>query len=1024
MEKKNQRKLNIKKRIFIPIIFVVFFQLMTFFAILFFGGEFKHMQRYAYDTLAEKTINRRNYVEDEMNHKWSSIHDSAVLINKKIQSVIRDNNAEIKDIKNDKQLNSYIMQEITDDIIYMMRMNAVNDAFVILETGDLYQTSDDCPVKSAVYLRDIDTFTVADSKNSDILMKAGCSSIAGKKGLTLDSEWTSNLEMPVSDTESFDFYYRTIDTAAGNLSANLENLGHWTNFSRISKSMTGSMKYTLPLIADGTVYGVVGVGVTENNVLRFMPSNNLLNEIACYVLAVDENGDGIYDIAMHSGSSAYSKLVGNDTAIVSDGTVMGEISSFSQSSSYETIGSIQKLNLYNEKSPYYNENWAVISVADNVQVLKIYYAFLDTLIIASLISVAAGICFAVFASRQISNPITEIINTLNHKTNSLIKFSDTGITEIDRLTDAIEELQVNVEESASRVSDIIKLSGIDIGAFMYNRSSDDVFVSESIVEFFGFDDLPQGDVIMKMDEFSSRLKKLDTENTLFNYNSTSSLSANLTENFTSIVENNITKMLKVVGENGQIKWFRFNVVEDNKKILGVIQDVTKQTLETKKMEYERDYDIMTGLLNRRAYCQEVAKRFQRKTRLKIAAFIIFDIDNLKYVNDTYGHDFGDDYIKTAANILKKFKNYGGIVSRFSGDEFNVFLSGFNSKDEIRSIISSVREELSNSYCLLVDGSHFRLRVSGGVSWYPENSESYEQLMKYADFAMYKIKNSIKGSIAEFDIDVYSKDSILITGVEEMNRIIDECRVRYAFHSIINARTGKIYGYEALMRPQSDILRSPLEFIRIAKTGAKLYDVEKMTWTQALKSFKIQKNKGNIEESAKVFINSISNCIMSDEDIEKLESDYSDMLDKIVLEILEGEESNNNYAEKKKRLVRKWNAEIALDDFGTGYNSEYALITSKPNIIKLDRSIISGCDADESRQNIIQNIVGFARSRNVKVLAEGVETYQEMKMSIACGVDLLQGYYINRPVFEPEPPPEKTVREIIDINKEIYNKIMM
>ena len=617
MEKKNQRKLNIKKRIFIPIIFVVFFQLMTFFAILFFGGEFKHMQRYAYDTLAEKTINRRNYVEDEMNHNWSSIHDSAVLINKKIQSVIRDNNAEIKDIKNDKQLNSYIMQEITDDIIYMMRMNAVNDAFVILETGDLYQTSDDCPVKSAVYLRDIDTFTVADSKNSDILMKAGCSSIAGKKGLTLDSEWTSNLEMPVSDTESFDFYYRTIDTAAGNLSANLENLGHWTNFSRISKSMTGSMKYTLPLIADGTVYGVVGVGVTENNVLRFMPSNNLLSEIACYVLAVDESGDGIYDIAMHSGSSAYSKLVGNDTAIVSDGTVMGEISSFSQSSSYETIGSIQKLNLYNEKSPYYNENWAVISVADNVQVLKIYYAFLDTLVIAALISAAAGICFAVFASRQISNPITEIINTLNHKTNSLIKFSDTGITEIDRLTDAIEELQVNVEESASRVSDIIKLSGIDIGAFMYNRSSDDVFVSESIVEFFGFDDLPQGDVVMKMDEFSRRLKKLDTENTLFNYNSTSSLSANLTENFTSIVGNNITKMLKVVGENGQTKWFRFNVVEDNKKILGVIQDVTKQTLETKKMEYERDYDIMTGLLNRRAYCQEVAKRFQRKTRLKI-----------------------------------------------------------------------------------------------------------------------------------------------------------------------------------------------------------------------------------------------------------------------------------------------------------------------------------------------------------------------------------------------------------------------
>lgn len=1023
MKKKNQRKLDIKKRIFIPIIFVVFFQLMTFFVILLFGGEFRHIQQYAYDLLVEKTVNRRNYVEDEMHRNWSAISDSADSINKKIQSIVTDNNSEISDIKNDKQLNSYIMQEITEDIIYMMRMNAVNDAFVILETGDLYQTSDGCPAKLTVYLRDIDTFTVADATNSDILMEAGHYSIADKNGFTLDSEWTANLEMPESDRESFDFYYQTVSTASENPSESLENLGHWTNFSRISKSMLESMKYTLPLIADGTVYGVVGVGITENNILRLLPSNNLLSESACYVLAVDDDGDGVYDIAMHSGS-AYSRLVGNDAAIVPNGTARGEITAFSQSSSLETIGSIQKLNLYNQESPYYSENWALISVADNIRVLQIYYAFLNTLIIASLISVAAGICFAVFASRQISNPITEIINTLNHKTNSFIKFSDTGINEIDRLTDAIEELQINVEESASRVSDIIKLSGIDIGAFMYSRSSNDVFVSESIVEFFRFDDLPKSDVVMKMDEFSRRLKKLDTENTLFNYNSTSSLTANLTENLISISGKNVVKMLKVVGENNQTRWFRFNVVEDDKKILGVIQDVTKQTLETKKMEYERDYDLLTGLLNRRAYYQEVAKKFQRKSRLKIAAFIMFDLDNLKYVNDTYGHDFGDDYIKTAANVFKKFKNYGGIVSRLSGDEFNIFLSGFNSKDEIRNIISSVREELSSSYCLLVDGSHFKLRASGGISWYPENSESYEQLMKYADFAMYKIKGSSKGSIAEFDINLYSKDSILITGVEEMNRIIDECRVKYAFHSIVNAKTGRIYGYEALMRPQSDILRSPLEFIRIAKTGAKLYEVEKMTWTQALKSFKIQRNKGNIEESAKIFVNSISNCIMIDDDIRKLEEDYSDLLDKIVLEILEGEESNNNYAEKKRQLVRKWHAEIALDDFGTGYNSEYALITSKPNIIKLDRSIISGCDADESRQNIIQNIVGFARSRNVKVLAEGVETYQEMKMAIACGVDLLQGYYINRPVFEPEPLAEKTVREIIDINKEIYNKIIM
>ena len=143
----------------------------------------------------------------------------------------------------------------------------------------------------------------------------------------------------------------------------------------------------------------------------------------------------------------------------------------------------------------------------------------------------------------------------------------------------------------------------------------------------------------------------------------------------------------------------------------------------------------------------------------------------------------------------------------------------------------------------------------------------------------------------------------------------------------------------------------------------------------------------------------------------LEEKHSELLSHVVLEILESEHMNEEYNVRKMRRMKRWNAQVALDDFGTGYNSEYALITLQPDIVKIDRSIISGCDKDISRKMIISNLVKLVKSKEILVLAEGVETEDELRTVISCGVDLLQGFYINRPVFEPQPLPEQVVETI-------------
>lgn len=438
----------------------------------------------------------------------------------------------------------------------------------------------------------------------------------------------------------------------------------------------------------------------------------------------------------------------------------------------------------------------------------------------------------------------------------IIQFNSTGIAEVDQLTDAIQQLQINVKEQSSRVSKIISMSVVGIGAFMYDTVKQTVFISESMILTFNCDKMPPKDTTITYDQFMTLMADIDERNC-----------TNISGFFKSACDGSTkeitTRQYHIITDTGEQKWFRLSLRRDNTNILGLVQDVTQSVLEMKKVKYERDYDVTTGLLNRRAYYNKIEKLFREPEKLKTAAFIMFDIDNLKYVNDTYGHDFGDDYIAATANVLKNFQYSGGIVSRMSGDEFNVFLYGFDSRDEIRKIISDVRERLENSFCILSDGTHYKLRASGGVSWYPDDSTSYEMLIRFADFAMYTIKHSTKGNITEFDMSAYSKDSILITGVEEMNRIIDAESIKYAFQSIISVKTGKVYGYEALMRPQSEVFKAPLDLIRIAKTSARLYQIERLTWKLALRTFHKLMDDNIVPADTKVFVNSISNYVMKE-----------------------------------------------------------------------------------------------------------------------------------------------------------------
>lgn len=996
-------------KLFLPMLMLTVLQLGAFIGVLYMGGEFSYIKEYAYNIFIEKTENRKGYVENLLTQKTSMVYETAEEVNEIVSDILEEENTTINALSTDKGLNKKIISRTADSLIYLLRRDAINDAFIILDTGNLY-SENGLEKKAGMYIRDLDETENTIADNQDLLIEMGSSEIASELGIALDFEWSAHLDVTDNSSNQMDFYYNTIDSAKNNPDTPLYNLGYWSGFSRISRSAHKSMKYTLPLIAeDGTVYGIVGIGLMEKTVLKSIPSNDLLSQNACYILGADFDDDDDYSVLIHSGS-VFERLFEDEDEINRDVKLGNGLYNFSSSEELQTIGNIQDMNLYNKGSPFKNQKWALISIADNDKILSIYNGLINMLIISSVISLILSMVFGLFINRRITVPVVKMIKKLNSNNNTgeIVDFKSSGIIEIDRLGKAITDLQINVKEYSSRVSKIISMADMGIGVFMYDFMTDTVFMGESLIKLFEFDAFAQEDTVIPFENFKGYLSDIDTENKICNNS--------IFDKSEQAKNISVSEEIFYNDEKNKIsKWFNFSLTRDNGNVIGLVQDITKEVIEKKKIEYERDYDITTGLLNRRAYYNTIEKIFESPENLKISAFLMIDLDNLKYVNDTYGHDFGDDYIKTAANVFKSFRDYGAVVARMSGDEFNVFLSGFDSKEQIRDVINTVRERLVNSYCILADGTHYKIRASGGISWYPDDSKSYEQLIKYADFAMYTIKHSTKGNIAEFDINLYKQDSILITGVEEMNKLIDEQGIRYAFQSIVNAKNGEVIGYEALMRPQSNILKSPMEFIRIAKTGAKLHEIERLTWRLSLKAFQSHIDSGSIPKNSKIFINSLSNCIISKRDILYIERQYRNLLSNIVCEVVESEKDNNKYTEDKQKLVEKWNAKIALDDFGSGYNNEYSLIKSNPYIIKIDSSIISGCDRDISRQNIINNLIQIAKTKNILVLAEGVETYNEMKTVIECGVDFIQGYYLNRPMFDIKPLDEKVVNEIIELN---------
>ncbi|MFK2912965.1 putative bifunctional diguanylate cyclase/phosphodiesterase [Pseudomonas sp. 3HC3] len=412
------------------------------------------------------------------------------------------------------------------------------------------------------------------------------------------------------------------------------------------------------------------------------------------------------------------------------------------------------------------------------------------------------------------------------------------------------------------------------------------------------------------------------------------------------------------------------------------------------------YDTLTNLLNRRGFNQVFAERLvEHQASANRLAVMFLDIDHFKRINDSLGHDAGDELLKVIANHIKAATRSHDLVARFGGDEFCVVTS-LNSRDEARHLAQRIMQRMKEPIDL--GGRRMVMTTSIGISIYPDDGGTAEELLKHADLALYQSKDNGRNSLNFFNDSLKARASIALQLEEELRlALLEERGLCVHYQPIFDLRSGQVAKLEALVRwqhPQHGML-GPDRFIGIAEANGLIIDLDLWVLRHACADLARLQRHGHGE--IKVTVNCSSVTLSHDE----LPNEVEKVLFRAGLapRHLELEVTENALVGDIQRTVsllkrvRALGVALSIDDFGTGYSSLAYLKRLPLDVLKIDRTFLQDVPGSQKDREIVQAIIAMAHTLHLQVVSEGVETAEQQVFLESHGCDYLQGYLLGRPV---------------------------
>ncbi len=483
-------------------------------------------------------------------------------------------------------------------------------------------------------------------------------------------------------------------------------------------------------------------------------------------------------------------------------------------------------------------------------------------------------------------------------------------------------------------------------------------------------------------------------------------------------------------KNGEqyLLWLRYNTVYNKHqqpyRYVALFSDITKKKASEELIWKQANFDALTGLPNRRKFYEHLRLEMMKTDRSHLPLALVFvDLDYFKEINDTLGHDKGDILLKEVAVRLSQCVRGTDTVSRLGGDEFTVVLSELRNSGDVVRIAQDILARMAAPFTLGDDIAH--ISASIGISTYPDDGASIEILVKNADQAMYAAKQQGRNRFNYFAPFMQEATRDRLNLSNELRDAVSRHELRILFQPIIELASGRIMKAEALVRWQhpSRGLLNPADFIAIAENTGMIVGIGDWVFQQAAKEAQRLQQLGL--PAFQICVNK-SAWQFRDEG-----SNYKQWLDflaelnvpprSIVIEVTENLllDTASAIAEKLQAFQRA-EMQVSLDDFGTGYASLAFLKRFNIDYIKIDPTFVRNLSAGTDGTILCEAIIAMAHTLDIKVIAEGIETPQQMLALKSAGCDFGQGYLFSKPI-SGEELEEKVLeaRSLVDNSLDIH-----